>query len=179
MMGDPKIPFYAHEAWRETVNYNCDRRRRIPEIHSEFPQVNFHAIPDPDDTLWDDYRQRLGQEWETHMESAELWRVAERGRIALEDLQKRPEARIVVCTHSAFLRCILNWGQEGGVPQLMPQKLDDRKDQSNAKLLEYANEQVIDNEGHVCSFETFMRKDFANCEIRSFCFLVNDATSYV
>ena len=139
------------------------------------------------------------------MESAELYKVAERARTALQELQDRPEERILVCTHSAFLRCLLNWGQEGGVPQRMPQTLDDRPllpgrrtpppplpqndedDDEEAepasfthhkhediKLLEYANEQVIDNEGKPCSFETLMRRDFENCEVRSFCLLCHE-----
>jgi broad specificity phosphatase PhoE len=210
------IPFVAKEFWRETVNYNCDRRRAISEIQAEFPMVQFDDYhphnnnnnnnddDDDEDSLWRDYRTRVGPHWDTHMESAELYKVAERARTALQDLQDRPEERILVCTHSAFLRCLLNWGQEGGVPQMMPQILDDRPlpgrrtppvlpqnddddvdvDESasftthhkheDIKLMEYAKEQVIDNEGKPCSFETFMRRDFENCEVRSFCLLCHE-----
>jgi broad specificity phosphatase PhoE len=211
------IPLVAKEFWRETVNYNCDRRRAISEIQAEFPMVQFDDYHphnnnnnnnnnNNEDTLWRDYRTRVGPHWDTHMESAELYKVTERARTALQELQDRPEERILVCTHSAFLRCLLNWGQEGGVPQKMPQILDDRPlpgrrtpparprndedgdDQNDVaepasfthhqhediKLLEYANEQVIDHEGKTCSFETFMRRDFENCEVRSFCLLCHE-----
>jgi broad specificity phosphatase PhoE len=173
LLQDPSVSVYANDAWRETVNYNCDRRRTIQEIQSEFPQVDFHSVPtENEDTLWEHYRIRLGHNWDTHMESAELGRVAHRGRIALDDLQQRPEARIVVCTHSALLRCILNWGHEGGVPKMVPQQNlsdDCPDDMPMTKLLLYAEEQVTDHEGRLCSFESFMRRDFENCEVRSFC----------
>lgn len=178
MQDTPKIPIYALEEWRETVNYNCDRRRKIAEVQAEFLQVDFGKIANQEDCIWEEYRNRLGTDWDMHMESAELWRVAQRGRKALQDLQDRPESRIVVCTHSAFLRCILSWGQEGGVPQLVPQQLDERQNPVAEKLFSYAEEQVM-TEGpsgieEAVSFETFMRANFDNCELRSFCLLVHD-----
>ena len=189
-----KIPFVAKEFWRETVNYNCDRRRTLSEIQAEFPMVNFDNCndeEDDDDALWKQYRTRVGPDWDTHMESAELYKVADRARAALYDLDHRPEDKILVCTHSAFLRCLLNWGQEGGVPDRVPQTLDDRRrpgrhsppsdedsfphpPEEDIKLLEYANEQVIDHDGKPCSFETYMRRDFQNCEVRSFCLLCHN-----
>jgi broad specificity phosphatase PhoE len=189
----------AHEAWRETVNYQCDRRRPMKEIRREFPQVEMWEDDkrqpqidddDDDDALWNEYRQRLGEDWESHMESAELYRVAERGFEGLRALEDRPESQIVVCTHSAFLRCILNWGQEGGVPMLMPQDLDDRSSlekttttTTSAKLLDYSNDNMMvaapddQGDGNVISFEEYMRRDFENCELRSFCMLMTTQSS--
>ncbi len=169
----PHLSVLAQESWRETVNYNCDRRRSRQEIQEEFPHVVLGDCIDQEDEIWKSYRQRLGDDWDTHMESAELYRVAERGVQGLRALEQRSESQIVVCTHSAFLRCLLNWGQEGGVPKLMPQCLDTRKDATDTKLLHYANDMVLLHEtGDELSFEEYMRRDFENCELRSFCMLV-------
>ena len=138
----------AHEAWRETVNFQCDRRRSLDELCQEFPNVDFqeyyydNQFLDDDndnnnnneDAIWDAYRQRLGDDWTGAMESAELYRVVERGVQGLCDLERRSESQLVVCTHSALLRCLLNWGQDGGVPQQMPQHLDHRSDKTNTKV---------------------------------------------
>lgn len=40
--GKPDIPILANEAIRETVNFNCDRRRPIREIAAEFPQGTWY-----------------------------------------------------------------------------------------------------------------------------------------
>lgn len=170
------VPVLAQEAWRETVNYNCDRRRTRQEIAQEFPLVQLGDCIDHDDVLWNTYRERLGDDWDTHMESAELYRVAQRGIEALRALQQRPESHLVVCTHSAFLRCILNWGQQGGVPKLMPQRLDDRQEKRDSKLFHYAEDVVLHSNDQI-PFEEFMRRDFENCELRSFCMLVQESSS--
>jgi hypothetical protein len=67
------------------------------------------------------------------------------------------------CCNVAFLRCILNWGQEGGVPLMMPQIWDDRQEKTNHKLFEYLGDEA---------WERYMRSDYENCELRSFCMLV-------
>ena len=172
----PHVPVLAHEAWRETVNYNCDRRRHLEKIQKEFPHVDFGGCVDGHDAIWHEYRQRLGDDWDTHMESAELYRVAKRGWEGFRALEGRPESQVVVCTHSAFLRCILNWGQQGGVPKLMPQQLDDREDKTSTKLFGYADDLVPLENGEEVSFEEYMRRDFRNCELRSFCLLTQSTS---
>ena len=189
------VPFFGLEALRETVNYQCDRRRRISEISDEFPQIDFSFCRDDEDTIWMSYRQREEEEAKNFssasdvsetaatglkscVESAELNAVADRGRQAIEFLQSLPQSKIVVCTHSAYLRCILNWGQTGGVPRMFEQKLDNREDPTRQdKLFDYCYkmddgsvEQT--SERHRASFEEYMRKDYDNAEVRSFCLLV-------
>jgi broad specificity phosphatase PhoE len=102
----------------------------------------------------------LGSDWDEICESAELHTVADRGRSFWEYLSKRPEQEVIVCTHSAFLRCTLSWGQVGGVEWMPPQTLDERPDKLEAPLLKYNGEK---------EFEHFVRADYANCELRSFC----------
>jgi broad specificity phosphatase PhoE len=160
------IRFVAHESWRETVNFNCDRRRRISEIAQEFPRVDFSLCRDDVDSIWESYRQRLSEDWDRPMESAELHAVAKRALEGFQMLETIPQNQVVVCTHSAFLRCGWSWGQSGGVPQLIPQGLDERLDKTNHKLFEY--------NGCGSDFEEYMRADYDNCEMRSFCFLVQD-----
>jgi broad specificity phosphatase PhoE len=167
------VQFWAHEGIRETVNYSCDRRRTIPEIRHEFPRIHFQPphCPQDADYIWDAYQDRLGPDWVTARESSELQVVVQRARTCfqwiLHDLE---QPQVVVCTHSAFLRCILNWGQSGGtgggaegagVPRIMPQLLDEAFDPStHIKLFEYCGDD---------EFEDYMRSDYDNCELRSFC----------
>ena len=232
----------AHEGIRETVNYECDVRRSIMELQSEFPMIDFsYALPDIvvfeeeiqsdendidntikkksstttyHDPIWHGYRQRLGHDHDAHCESAELHVVAKRGREFFEWLVQQQHEReqnrdtdedddgnhddddddvVIICTHSAFLRCILNWSQEGGVPKLMPQVLDTRSDEEKSRcpnmrpLFEYCyypkkkatkktegeaadhdSSDESQKEKHV-EFETIMRSDYDNCELRSFC----------
>ena len=243
----------AHEGIRETVNYECDVRRSIIELQTEFPMIDFsYALPDViveeilhidenddddndndarkkkstttsksttktttyHDPIWHGYRQRLGHDHDAHCESAELHVVAKRGREFFEWLVRQQQEReqqdrdnrdndhddthddddndehdhdnvVIICTHSAFLRCILNWSQVGGVPKQMPQVLDTRSDEEKSPhcpnmrpLFEYCyyhnpKKNKDENEGshkekHV-EFETIMRSDYDNCELRSFC----------
>lgn len=159
LVDKPEIPFLAHESIRETVNYECDRRRPISEIRQEFPRVDFSHVQEEEDEIWNGYEVRIGQ-WEKHRESSELHKVAERGRAFWTWLSKRDEEEVIVCTHSAFLRCILSWGQEGGVEFAMSQLLDDREDPGpDVPLKRYRGDE---------KFEQYVRRDFANCEMRSF-----------
>lgn len=163
------VDFLAHEGIRETVNYASDRRRTIQEISNEFPRVNFQQgtqhCPQDADSIWDDYEDRLGQDWESCRESAELAVVVQRARACfqwiMDDLEHTPQ--VVVCTHSAILRCILNWGQSssGGVPHMPPQILDDAFDPStHIKVFEFCGDD---------EFQEHMKSDYDNCELRSFC----------
>ena len=161
------IPFLAHESLRETVNYACDVRRPLSQIKQEFsPRVDFSSsgIEEEEDGIWKFYLDRVGPDFDGHRESAELWRVAERGRTFWNWLASMTQAReVVVCTHSAYLRCILSWGQEGGVQFRMEQILDERvlgEEGDDIPLLDYDDEDK--------DFEEYVRKDYANCELRSF-----------
>ncbi len=186
-----RVPFFGLEAVRETVNYNCDRRRRIAEVADEFPQIDFSFCQDDEDEIWMGYRRRQKDQAvsipsnneddptkKNYLESAELYVVANRGRQALEFLQSLPQSKIVVSTHSAYLRCILNWGQDGGVPRMFDQRLDDREDPTRQdKLFDYCY--IADDssdrqrlEIDRASFEEYMREDYENAEMRSFCLLV-------
>lgn len=162
---DRNAPVLAHESIRETVNYACDRRRPLSHIREEFPTVDFSHVEHEDDAIWNEYIARVGLDWDAHRESAELYRVADRGRTFLAWLSQRNEANIVVCTHSAFLRCILSWGHQGGVQSIMDQTLDDRQAPGpDVPVLGYGG----DN-----NFERQMRADYENCELRSFAIVFN------
>lgn len=158
-----KIPFIAHELLRETVNYACDRRRSIRQLEPEFHErICFEEIEQDHDEIWESYVRRVGlpEEYGRHRESAELHRVADRARSFFIWIRNRSEQEVVVCTHSAFLRCFLNWGLPGGVPMMMPQVLDERENvEKEMPVLEYRGDP---------SFEEYMRSDYANCELRSF-----------
>ena len=153
------VPWVAHESIRETVNYACDRRRPISDLRREFPKIDFSHVSEDKDVIWDEYDARLGSDWDCHRESAELYRVADRGRSFLNWLSQRTEQNVIVCTHSAFLRCIMSWGHDGGVKFMMDQTLDDRRDSGREiPLFNYCGDQ---------DFEEQMRADFKNCEMRS------------
>jgi len=158
------IPFVVEENVRETVNFISDRRRTITELSKEYPRVDFSHCNDDGDMRWNAYRSRVSDESKA-MESTELNAVADRARRVFKSLQQRTEHHLIVSSHSAFLRCILNWGQEGGVPYPMEQRLDERLDKTNHKLFEY----IGDNH-----FEQNMRSNYKNCELRSFCMLVKE-----
>lgn len=182
-----KVPFLAHESLRETLNYNCDRRRPISEIARDFPQVDFSHCSHDDDVLWStllsiDRYQQEHQEG-GRLESAELHLVAQRAVEAIAFLQSLSHSKVVVCTHSAYLRCLLSWGHPGGVPLMVEQRLDKKEiDNRQSKILEYScvlqeeadiqgNNHEVELEPGLDSFERYMRKDYANAELRSFCLL--------
>jgi broad specificity phosphatase PhoE len=155
-------PVIAQESIRETVNYACDRRRPTSVLREEFPTVDWSDVIDEEDAIWNAYEERLGSDWKSHRESGELYRIADRGRHFLAWLSQRSEKNVVVCSHSAFLRCFFNWGQIGGVPFLKTQFLDDREEslrKIDIPLLTYCGDQ---------EFEMHMRSDYKNCELRSF-----------
>ena len=208
------VPFVGLESLRETVNYNADRRRRISEISNEFLQVDFSFCQNDEDEIWMSYRRREQQQSElessssysspidkdkdkssetdtiitprNHLESAELHTVAKRGRQSLEFIESLSQSKLIICTHSAYLRCILNWGQTGGVPKMFDQWLDDQEEHymRQEKLFDYCYHDSHDCDdsndsdgsdnaklGQV-SFEEYMRKDYDNAELRSFCLLI-------
>jgi hypothetical protein len=123
-----------------------------------------------------------------HLESAELYSVAKRGRQALEFIESLSQSKLIICTHSAYLRCILNWGHTGGVPKMFDQWLDDQEEHymRQEKLFDYCyhenNNDCDENNNNnsssddaklgQASFEEYMRKDYDNAELRSFCILI-------
>lgn len=158
-------PIIAHESIRETVNYNCDRRRSVAELSREFASVDFSQIETDHDGLWDGYVRRLGcdETWTQHRESAELHVVADRGSQFFQWLQTRSETHVTVCTHSAFLRCILHYGLKSTIPwQPVQLRLDDDSDDNTQKrtpVVRYCGDDETVNH--------WLRSDYANCEIRS------------
>jgi broad specificity phosphatase PhoE len=165
MLAERNVPFVAHSGVRETVNFNCDRRRNIQDITKDFGNgvVDFTHVPTDHDDVWEAYEKRLGtpeKSWENIRESGELHVAAERGRHFMEWLQTRPERNVVVCTHSAFLRCFWNFGVRGkDVPMQPPQILDDREDATNVPVVRYCGEDA--------GFAESFRLSFENCELRS------------
>ena len=161
MLAERGVPFMAHSGVRETVNWNCDRRRNIQHIAKDFGKdvVDFKHIPTDHDDVWEAYEKRLGTQWDSIRESGELHVAAERGREFLEWLQTRQERNVVVCSHCAFLNCFWNFGVNGKeVPFQPPQMNDEREDFSNVPVVRY------------CGDETFadsIRLFFENCELRS------------
>lgn len=154
-----RIPVVAIESLRETVNFNCDRRRPLSELSTEFKNVDFSNVETDHDEIWEASVRRHGcdETYTDHRESAQLHVVADRGREFFRWLRSRPEEHVTVCTHSAFLRCILHYGLDGGVPLQVPQHLDTRRDKTELPVVRYGD------------FEKTraLRADFANCELRS------------
>jgi len=148
--------FVAHESLRETVNFLCDKRRSITEIAKDYPMVDFSAVIEEEDSIWNSYAAKLGDPdvWEHHRESADLVNVAARGRTFFRYLMSCPPNEVVVCTHSAFLRCVLNWGY--GVPMKPPQTLGGEAEEH--PVVRYCGDR---------DWEQSMRSSFDNCELRS------------
>jgi broad specificity phosphatase PhoE len=164
--------FLAHDSIRETVNFACDRRRLISELQQDHPTVDFSHVKVHEDELWNSYDRMLGHDYNGHRESAQLYKVVERGREFLQWLKGREETEVVVCSHEAFLRCILNWGQDGGVPLMPEQHLDDRGEYTeNVPLFRYC--------GNDREFEAYMRRSYDHCELRSFLMTFPSNESYM
>uniref|UniRef100_A0A6S8KEJ6 Phosphoglycerate mutase-like protein n=1 Tax=Amphora coffeiformis TaxID=265554 RepID=A0A6S8KEJ6_9STRA len=162
----PGVPIVANDSIRETVNFNCDRRRPIHEIAQDFPQVDFtQACPFDEDNIWEYYVQMLGDdtEYTEDRESAEIHTIADRCRQFFVDwLQNRPEENIAVCCHATVSRCIFNFGMKAGkTPTDVKQVLDNRDPD------EHDEDEPVVNFGHHAGLEKYMREDFKNCELRS------------
>jgi broad specificity phosphatase PhoE len=158
------VPIVAHEGIRETVNFNCDRRRPISEIAAEFP-IDFSHLEHSHDHIWELYARRLGDQesYPYHRESAEIYKVAERGRTFFEWLGRQPHDHIIVCSHAAVSRCIWNFGLPGHVPYL-PEQLFDERQHGPSGIVETP---LVEYAGNDETFEKSMRSDYDNCEIRS------------
>lgn len=93
-----KIPWIGFENIREqTGAHPCDRRRPISEHMINFPHVDFSLIADDEDQLYSRYPK----------EREPLTGVLDRARDFLSFLIQRPEKEIIVVSHSAYLRHLL------------------------------------------------------------------------
>ena len=157
-------PFLAHESVRETVNFACDRRRDISVVAAAFPRVDFAHCPEERDGAWAEYEAALPPDHDDHRESADLARVADRGRAFFAWLETRAETEVAVSSHSAFLRCLFSWGLEGGVRAAPEQTLAGAM--SGASFAADAETPVAAYDDD--EFEAKMRRDWENCELRTF-----------
>jgi len=218
---DPIIRLVAHDAIRETVNFNCDRRRTISEIIQQLEEeqlddddddhdhhddahdettatrkakIDFQHIEHDHDETWRYYQHEYGfgcdETYTGHRESGEIHVVAERGRAFFRWLSQQPQRHVVVCTHSAFLRCLKNYGHRRksdvdeekndtndgkntdvtGVPHLPPQHRSIHPD-SVVPVLQYhggdGDGDGDDDDNNDNAFAQEMQRDYENCEIRS------------
>lgn len=86
-----EVSWIALETVRERIGKNaCDKRRRRGVLEAEYPDVDFEKIGE-EDTRWTEHHRETPAE------------MAERGLEFLAWLRGRPEDRIGVVTHSAFL----------------------------------------------------------------------------
>ncbi|RGP62344.1 phosphoglycerate mutase [Fusarium sporotrichioides] len=81
--------------WQEISDKPCDTGSQISSVSKDFPQVNFSTV----DTVWPDKKSPAGRRYAYTKKS-----ILARGKLALEDLQKRPEKLIFVVSHAGFLR---------------------------------------------------------------------------
>eukprot|EP00977_Amphora_coffeiformis_P028751 scaffold36858_cov199-Amphora_coffeaeformis.AAC.1 len=154
----PNTPVIAHEYIRDTINFQCDRRRPVANLASEFPIVQFDLVPNHD-TRWDAYEAELGsaEEYTDYRESAQVYKVADRARTFLQWLGSRPENHLVVCTDAGYLSTLVNFGY-GDHYKVTPQTLDDRADKEDKPVLNFKGDE---------EFAQTMRADFDHCEMRS------------
>lgn len=161
-----KVKVIAHEGIRETVNYNCDRRRSLEDLRKEFGNgVDFSEINHDEDPLWKYYEAWLGSDegYTKHRESAQIYKVAERGRAFFFDyLSNQSEEHIAICTHRAVTRAFFGFGHGNNISSAstVPQDLDDRKGKNarNVPIFKYMGDE---------EFADYIRADYANCELRS------------
>jgi broad specificity phosphatase PhoE len=91
------IPWIAHEACREELGIlTCNKRRRLSEIMTDFPSVEFLEMTE-EDTLWNPHQR------ESHKCKGE--RIY---NFLVHFLSQRNESSIALVTHSAWLFHALN-----------------------------------------------------------------------
>ena len=165
VLGDDKPsvpPVVAHDGIRETVNYNCDRRRSVSELEKEFgDMVDFSFVEDEHDSIWHRYESSLGSDtdYTAHRESAEVHVVAQRARSFFVDfLAARPENHICLCSHRAFSRVLWNFGigYSTNVQQVLDKRAEDVKE--NVPVVRYMGDD---------DFAASLRADYSNCELRA------------
>lgn len=94
------IPWVSHEGCREELGLLVGNKRRpISEIKLDYPYIDFSAIENDKDILWDNYGTRR----ETQLEKSE--RIYE---FLTEYVRNRPENEIAIVCHSAYLFTLLN-----------------------------------------------------------------------
>lgn len=162
------VPCVALECIRETCNFACDGRRERSSIAKDFPGVDFTTDTSVGDTdeLWARYEALCGpvSEYDGHRESCDLPSVADRARAFFAWLQRRPEREAIVSSHSAFLRCLFSYGQDGGVASAPDQGLGIAVWRSDGNDVDAP---VVDYGGDVV-LEERLRRDWENCEMRTF-----------
>ena len=162
--GRPVIEALAHDGIRETVNFNCDRRRKISELENDLEfgtRIDFSHVADNHDAIWDSYESMLGSdtEYTSHRESAQVYLVAQRARhFFTEFLMSRPEQHICLCSHRAFSRVLWNYGigYATNVQQSLDERVGDGRD--NVPVVQYRGDEA---------FANAMRADYDNCELRA------------
>jgi broad specificity phosphatase PhoE len=159
------IQIVANENIRETVNFNCDRRRPIHEIAEDFPQVDFNvACPNDEDAIWEYYETMLGDdnEYTLEREQAEVHVIAGRARHFFTWLgDERDEDNVIVCSHATVSRAIFNFGHPGKTACDVPQALDTRgPDAKDVPVVNYGTT-IVGNDA------SYIRENFKNCELRS------------
>ena len=165
----PTTTWIAREDVRETVNYWCDRRRPAVGCTPWWGEIQGGDVVDfgacsTEDEIWNKYEAICGppEAWTKHRESCDLYSVANRARAFFAWLETRPEERVVVSSHSAFLRALFSYGHRDGVRGAPEQLFCDVKDTAlGVPVVTYEN----DDDDR--SFERSMRADYANCEHRT------------
>lgn len=142
-------PIIAEENLRETVNYNCDRRSRLSELREAWPGVNFSGVHDEEDPVWAKYVAIFGDEeaFIAHRESDDLDSLAARARALLTTIASRPEKRIALVSHNAFLTHLFNTDLGG--------------------IVEFADETA----------KTRLSKTWENCELRGALVVIRTASA--
>eukprot|EP00050_Salpingoeca_kvevrii_P015100 m.43566 g.43566 ORF g.43566 m.43566 type:complete len:283 (-) comp6161_c1_seq1:100-948(-) len=85
------VPFVALESSREqNGRHPCDKRRSVNELAKDFPHVNFDLVESNEDVLWSPSRESKVD-------------LARRAGEVIAAIAERPEERIALVCHSAFL----------------------------------------------------------------------------
>jgi len=93
-----ELPVLAHESCHERAGkHTCDKRLPKSSLAGLYTKVDYSLIEAEEDPFWGDGLTR--EPWED---------VAVRGGLFAEWLLSRPEKRVVVAAHSAFLLSIFN-----------------------------------------------------------------------
>lgn len=145
-----RIPIVACEAWRETVNYLCDKRLPTSQLCHYFPFVDFEQLiqsQHENDPIWDKYEAIYGTHdaYTKRRESVDDDGLRQRAQLAWEFLKHRPESNIAVVSHSAFFMHMFTRKEIG--------------------VVMYENEEVE---------KEMTERPFENCEMRSIAFEILD-----
>ena len=78
-----------------TGEHPCDKRRPMREVRQDFPNVDFSSVSSEEDDMYLEDRRETDEEASVRCEAFLTW------------LGGREEVEVVVVTHSAFLRVLL------------------------------------------------------------------------